>query len=377
MKNVYKPRIIALACCAVLLISALIGGGLAKYTQRVGETGQAASLKLQLATAFAAEEKGIETLVDGSNETAADTTNGNEYWLIPGTKLNKAPTLTITQKTEIPSYLYAVIENTVVANTEKDDHNNAEGVVPEVTASWKLVKEDVADGVKTSVYVYTGGGTNALLIDNENAPANPIPVLEDNAVYNKYLEKATEDQEINIWGILVQVTDDTLTEEAAYEQLGTKVLKDSTVKLENTLKVVDVSCTINETFDGTEKKNVTVENTGDVPALIRAKVVVNWVDGEGNIVANPPTDHTYSITYGSDWLDLDNNGYYYYNGIVAKAGSTTALVTSAKQTGGDKYRLQIEIIAEAIQATGFVNPVDGTTPAAQNAWGHYYDGSWN
>ena len=375
MKNVYKPRIIALIICAVLMLSAMIGGGLAKYRTQKAIPGTAGPFTVQQAESFVAQESTVAVPEngDGSNEFGSDSSEGNTYLLIPGTKLNKNPSLTITKKTEIPSFLFAVVERTII---------EGESVDFEMNSFWKAVDglTTTSGGKETSVYVYVGTGTEAMIIDKTNAPTEDIELLKDNALYNKYLQKATDTQSFIVWGALVQATEEGITPKQAFEKAGTEILKDSTVKLQNEMTIVDVSCKIEEpgwtNGISTEKKDVTVKNTGDIPALIRAKVVVNWIDGNGDIVANP-VGHSATISYGSNWTQL--NGYYYYNGIVAKGGSTENLVTSAKAESGDQYTLQVEIIAEAIQATGFVDPTDANSETAvHNAWGHNFNGTtWN
>ena len=48
MKNPNRSRIIALACCVLLLVSALISGGFAKYTTQVQSSGEGLPFKAQL-----------------------------------------------------------------------------------------------------------------------------------------------------------------------------------------------------------------------------------------------------------------------------------------------------------------------------------------
>ena len=50
----------------------------------------------------------------------------------------------------------------------------------------------------------------------------------------------------------------------------------STSAVENTFTPAEVKTEINETFDGTVKSDVSVANTGEVAAYIRAAIVVSW-----------------------------------------------------------------------------------------------------
>lgn len=114
-----------------------------------------------------------------------------------------------------------------------------------------------------------------------------------------------------------------------------------------------VSCAINENFDGTTKSNVTVTNTGNTPAYIRAACIVNWVDAQGNIVANVPADYTYSLSIPETGWITGSDGYYYYNGVVAPDATTTGSLLTCTSSHPDdgEYKLSVKVIASAVQAT--------------------------
>ena len=114
-----------------------------------------------------------------------------------------------------------------------------------------------------------------------------------------------------------------------------------------------VSCAINESFNGTTKSNVTVTNTGNTPAYIRAVCIVNWVDAQGNIAANVPADYTYSLSIpGAGWT-AGSDGYYYYNGVVDANGTTegSLLTCTSSHPADGEYTLSVKVIASAVQAT--------------------------
>lgn len=120
----------------------------------------------------------------------------------------------------------------------------------------------------------------------------------------------------------------------------------------NTFTPGQVACVVNEDFSSNSatKSNVTVSNTGNTDAYIRAAIVVNWVDKDGKVYATVPDTCTYSITYGVDWSRYGD--YYYYNKSVASGGTTTNLIASAAP--GDNvpegYHLQITVLASAVQS---------------------------
>ena len=130
-------------------------------------------------------------------------------------------------------------------------------------------------------------------------------------------------------------------------------LTQTTETANNNFSYGTVSCRINESFNGTTKSNVTVTNTGNTPAYIRAACIVNWVDAQGNIAANVPTDYTYSLSIpGAGWT-AGSDGYYYYNGVVDAKGTTEgSLLTCTSSNPADgEYKLSVKVIASAVQAT--------------------------
>lgn len=123
---------------------------------------------------------------------------------------------------------------------------------------------------------------------------------------------------------------------------------------------------INESFDGTTKSNVSVSVTGDVDSYVRVKLAIYFQDDDGNVVAKTPVENVdYTMSLNSGWTEL--GGYYYYNGVVKPENSTTVLVNNIT-TLNSQYRLVVDVIAQTIQAGG---------NAAKDAWGCVYsDGVW-
>lgn len=130
----------------------------------------------------------------------------------------------------------------------------------------------------------------------------------------------------------------------------------------NTFVPASISTTVEEDTKGDVKKNVKIQNTGDVDTYIRAAVVINLLDAEGNVVGTAPVENTdYTITWGKDWFQVGN--YYYYPVPVAPKGETGNLIDECKPVEGKN--LQVTILAEGVQAGGA--DADGT-PAVELAW---------
>ncbi len=155
-----------------------------------------------------------------------------------------------------------------------------------------------------------------------------------------------------------------------FGSVAAAILLDTSAAVKNTFIKAQVGSAVQETFADGLKKDVKIENTGTVPAVIRAAVVINWLDADGNILAQPAagdvTDPAnLADAIGSDWQKIGN--YYYYKGFVGNGKATTALITSIKAASTAAHQLKIDIVAEAIQAT--------PATAAQEAWGALFDGS--
>ena len=146
--------------------------------------------------------------------------------------------------------------------------------------------------------------------------------------------------------------------------VGTTVafLVADTGPVENEFTYANVSCKVEETFDGKEKKDVRITNTGSTDAYIRATYVVNWLDSKGNIVASVPDDYSYELTENPDKKWTEKDGYFYYLTPVAPGASTpgSLLTCTVTYPPNPKYTLSVEILATAIQS----NPVS----AAEGAW---------
>lgn len=109
------------------------------------------------------------------------------------------------------------------------------------------------------------------------------------------------------------------------------------------------------------KSNVSIKNTGNVPAYIRAVVLVTWKSADGIVYGTVPTagtDKDYTIQFNTeDWTK--QGSFYYYNDDVPAGDLTEILIVSANQlhpgpvgSDGTQYYLSVEIVAEAIQAGG-------------------------
>ena len=131
----------------------------------------------------------------------------------------------------------------------------------------------------------------------------------------------------------------------------------STNDVENTFTPGKVSCEINEAFTGALKEDVTIRNTGNTEAYIRAAIIVTWKStesGSTNTYATAPQEGQYTMTLGSDWIPGED-GYYYYKSPLAPGYSTRELFTTvtfdAVKMDNDyqNCKAEIEVKADAVQ----------------------------
>lgn len=139
------------------------------------------------------------------------------------------------------------------------------------------------------------------------------------------------------------------------------------VSVTNTMQVGEFTTEIDEDTENGVKSNVTVQNTGDYDAYIRAVVVVTWQNENGEVYpVAPVANENYTIEYGNQWSE--HGGFYYYNGVVGAKQSTSYLINSCKPMEGkapEGYDLNVEILASAIQAE--------PAQAVKDAWEMQYD----
>lgn len=142
----------------------------------------------------------------------------------------------------------------------------------------------------------------------------------------------------------------------------------STDALVNVFGTPSFDTGISEDFKDEEtKKDVKIQNTGDVDAYVRATVVVTWVNNDDQVYSTAPVENTdYEIewkTEGTPWVK-GSDGYWYYTTPLKPGEDTKILFTNCKPVEGetpDGYYLSVEILSQSIQA----EPED----AVKDAWG--------
>lgn len=147
-------------------------------------------------------------------------------------------------------------------------------------------------------------------------------------------------------------------------------LFDTTSVVENKFEAADVSAAVNGGQRNGSGQEYTVSNDGNVAVFVRAKVIANWVDENGNPMMYPP-EGSYQLSIGSGWVRTGKysdptEDYWYYDGILEPGAVTEPLITKVSAEGGD---LELVLLTETIQS----NP----EAAVAEAWGvQYQNGIW-
>ena len=113
-----------------------------------------------------------------------------------------------------------------------------------------------------------------------------------------------------------------------------------------------VSCTVEETFDGTNKSGITVTNTGNVDAYLRVRLVTYWIHGEGENAGKVAAESspTLSIVPANGWLKGKDNTFYYPNPVAPDKSTPSLFSGSITLEQKDGLKQVIDVFAEAIQA---------------------------
>ena len=152
-------------------------------------------------------------------------------------------------------------------------------------------------------------------------------------------------------------------------------LADRTAEKKNEFTYGRVTSSVNETFEeefgDPVKRNVSLRNTGNTPAYLRALLVVTWKDENGVVFSTLPVedvDYEIDMTLAKHWILKDEGfgSYIYYRYPVDPGESTPELIDMVRQNThatapeNGTYKLSFEIVVDAVQAY----PAD----AVKEAW---------
>lgn len=179
-------RVVIVLLFFIMITVATTVGIRAKY-RTVVEMDQTVQFEAELAESVTLTEHEIEKNQDGSYSLTGkiNATGENEYLVMPGVDLPKDPTFTITNKSNIPVYLYVeVVESTAFPDT----------ITYSLLSDWKELSISGPHGGK--VYLY----------GNELPVSGDIQVLENNLLKVSQNYHKTE-FELDFYGYMAQRID--------------------------------------------------------------------------------------------------------------------------------------------------------------------------
>ena len=118
----------------------------------------------------------------------------------------------------------------------------------------------------------------------------------------------------------------------------------------NIFTPANVSCEVLEEFKDNQKSSIVIENTSNIAAYLRLRLVSYWVDDGGNIVAKPSQMPSFTIATG--WMAGSDDTYYYISPIKPDDKTPNLLADDEKIVleQEDGYSQVVEVFAEAIQS---------------------------
>ena len=189
-KNVIMRRIVLL-CGTMLIIGGAWGASnlRAKYVSSVTLTGEV-DFSPSLASDVTLLEHTVERKADGSYQlkTSADTVNQNEYKVMPGVDIPKDPFITITDRSNIPAYLYVEVLDSLPSTVTYD-----------LTGDWQKMT-GVSGKHGGNVYVYAGPDITV------SATAQTIKILQNDLLTVSELYSG-EDFSLDFYAYLYQKLD--------------------------------------------------------------------------------------------------------------------------------------------------------------------------
>ena len=117
----------------------------------------------------------------------------------------------------------------------------------------------------------------------------------------------------------------------------------------NTFDVANVACQVLEDFsDKTNKTSIVVENTSNIEAYLRVRMVSYWVNKDEEIVAKASPEIAFEL--GDGWISMGGDTYCYKYPVEPDGQTTNLLKAPIKLVAEGEYRQVVEVFAEAIQS---------------------------
>lgn len=126
-------------------------------------------------------------------------------------------------------------------------------------------------------------------------------------------------------------------------------LEDNTKEITNKFTLGTVTSEVIEKFDGQTKKDVSIQNTGNINAYMRVALIPIWKNADGSI-SGTPVGTEYTAPLAPEGWFLGSDGFYYHQSFVTPGENTTVLINEISMPTKPELYFELQILASAIQA---------------------------
>lgn len=126
-------------------------------------------------------------------------------------------------------------------------------------------------------------------------------------------------------------------------------LEANTEEITNRFTPGSVTSEVIEKFDGQTKKDVSIQNTGNIDAYMRVALVPVWKNADGSISGTPVGAEYTAPVVPAGWF-LGSDGFYYHQSFVTPGEKTTVLINELSMPTKPGLYFELQILASAIQA---------------------------
>lgn len=153
----------------------------------------------------------------------------------------------------------------------------------------------------------------------------------------------------------------SITAEQAGSEANVDKLKDWSAYAGKVITIrinrADLAVAVDETFDGSVKANVGAKNTGGKIEFVRATIVANWVDEDGNICENCDFVHDGDnlagyLSSGCNWEYNPSDGFYYYSKAIVPGAVTQGKIFTSYTTPEapeDGLHLEMAVVVQGVE----------------------------
>ena len=304
-----------------ILLAAVLGIGVgisAKYTKQETVSGTL-TVNTNLITDISARAPAAVKNPDGTYSEGTDAVSSNSFFVLAGTDISTDIEIMLTDKSNIPSYLYVEI-----------DDNTASGITYALTDEW------------TEIPGLTGPHGGRVYCYNEkldNNSPDSIHVLNNETVY-----------------VSETIGSDTATSLTAYPYIAEAEDKTPAEALSDP--------------DSHEMSHLYVQaNDNGYAIYTRAILTVNWQNAEGDVLAPAPVEGTdYTVEYGDGWF-VGSDGIRYWPAPLMSGDRTDDFIVSVTEIteAPEGYKYAISVSVQTVQAPGTTDADD--IPVITSAWG--------